>query len=942
MYLEAWRADIDRGLRAWPAVSHQVAIALFFNQSRAANTDQATTILQNYVTDHYLSMAGYPDAVGAIVGLTLDLISEIRALVIPANLDAEIDKLTDAPLDYMLEEAVGLTVADFRNYLTSPEQYFGQVMCSTPPVCIDLQTFNQTYLNLADSGYNNPSESFIYQFVPAAYNTVTISKLILLPPAEINRLLVDLGAVGSPPISLEEPNVMLGFIDTLDGDTTINEWRRGEDTGGGLIFADSSFYRQIFMNQPGDLGLRNSRPRAANDIYYTPVNELLSVGGSKPGVLANDFDPDGDSMTAELNPNAQPQHGTLQFNPGGNFDYNPTNPTAIYDTFQYRARDSEGLESGTYATVMIRFTEENVAPVAVYDYYWMNGTHPQQTNLLRSLDVAAPGLLENDFDVNGDPLTVQCDSLPSNGTLNCGSDGSFSYTPNRGYEGLDTFTYIAKDGPNATSESTTVTVEVRKGLVSIQAESDYYMVIKNRPLSVPAPGILINDTHEFGSPLMARYDSNTGVHGTVVIEPDGSVLFTPEPDFVGAANGVDYNALDAEGYLSNYGVVGFRIRESNAIPVATNDTYAFDVGAPLEVAEPGVLANDFDEDYDESLELTDFPSRDPLSSNLVNGTRFGTLALRPDGSFDYTPGAGFNGRDSFEYDDTSSTALVWIADRSINDAPIAVSDSYDVGSGGLIETAAPGVLANDSDSDGDPLRAWLETDASNGTLKLNGDGSFVYTPNQGFSGSDQFSYRVTDSVGGSHAALVNLNVQVGATFLDVPTDYWAFSFVEALAASGITAGCGNEDYCPKDHVTRAQMAVFLERGMNGSGFSPPPASGNVFLDVGTGDFAANFIEQLASDGITSGCGNNNYCPDAGVTRGQMAVFLLRGKYGASYSPPTATGVFSDVDLGYWAVHWIEQLAAEGITVGCGNGNYCPEGIVTRDQMAVFLVRTFGL
>jgi len=271
-----------------------------------------------------------------------------------------------------------------------------------------------------------------------------------------------------------------------------------------------------------------------------------------------------------------------------------------------------------------------------------------------------------------------------------------------------------------------------------------------------------------------------------------------------------------------------------------------------------------------------------------------------------------------------------------------VSDSYDVGSGGLIETAAPGVLANDSDSDGDPLRAWLETDASNGTLKLNGDGSFVYTPNQGFSGSDQFSYRVTDSVGGSHTALVNLNVQVGATFLDVPTDYWAFSFVEALAASGITAGCGNEDYCPKDHVTRAQMAVFLERGMNGSGFSPPPASGNVFLDVGTGDFAANFIEQLASDGITSGCGNNNYCPDAGVTSGQMAVFLLRGKYGASYSPPTATGVFSDVDLGYWAVHWIEQLAAEGITVGCGNGNYCPEGIVTRDQMAVFLVRTFGL
>jgi len=74
----------------------------------------------------------------------------------------------------------------------------------------------------------------------------------------------------------------------------------------------------------------------------------------------------------------------------------------------------------------------------------------------------------------------------------------------------------------------------------------------------------------------------------------------------------------------------------------------------------------------------------------------------------------------------------------------------------------------------------------------------------------------------------------------------------------------------------------------------------------------------------------------------MAVFLLRAKYGAGYSSPTATGVFGDVDLGHWAVHWIEQLAAEGITAGCGGGNYCPDAEVTRDQMAVFLVRTFEL
>ena len=158
----------------------------------------------------------------------------------------------------------------------------------------------------------------------------------------------------------------------------------------------------------------------------------------------------------------------------------------------------------------------------------------------------------------------------------------------------------------------------------------------------------------------------------------------------------------------------------------------------------------------------------------------------------------------------------------------------------------------------------------------------------------------------------------------------------------MTSGCGNDNYCPEHPVTRAQMAVFLERGMNGSSYSPSGATGNVFLDVGAGDFAAAWIEQLYADGITSGCGNNNYCPADAVSRAQMAVFLLRAKYGSGYSPPAATGVFNDVDLSYWAVHWIEALAAEGITAGCGNGNYCPEDPVTRAQMAVFLVRTFGL
>jgi hypothetical protein len=182
----------------------------------------------------------------------------------------------------------------------------------------------------------------------------------------------------------------------------------------------------------------------------------------------------------------------------------------------------------------------------------------------------------------------------------------------------------------------------------------------------------------------------------------------------------------------------------------------------------------------------------------------------------------------------------------------------------------------------------------------------------------------------------------GQLYSDVPVDFWAASYIYDLTEAGITSGCGGGNYCPSDPVTRAQMSVFLERGMRGAGYAPPAASGSMFADVGASDFAAAFIEQLANDGITSGCSDGAFCPNDPVTRAQMAVFLLRAIHGSGFSPPPASGLFLDVDVTYWAAPWIEQLAALGITAGCGGGNYCPEAPVQRDQMAVFLVRAFDL
>ncbi len=115
-------------------------------------------------------------------------------------------------------------------------------------------------------------------------------------------------------------------------------------------------------------------------------------------------------------------------------------------------------------------------------------------------------------------------------------------------------------------------------------------------------------------------------------------------------------------------------------------------------------------------------------------------------------------------------------------------------------------------------------------------------------------------------------------------------------------------------------------------------------DVPYGYWSESFIYRLYNAGVTSGCATSPvmYCPVTVVTRDQMAVFLLKAKYGSSYAPPAATGVFQDVPTTHWAAAWIEQLALEGITSGCGGGSYCPTTAVTRDQMAVFLVKAFNL
>ncbi|NES21120.1 MAG: hypothetical protein F6K41_19870 [Symploca sp. SIO3E6] len=183
-YKEAWRDDIDSGLRAWPGVSHEVAKALFFNPSRSPDTQRAEDVLQRYVTDHLLSMSGAPD----FVGLTAGVISDIIDAITPDFLLEPIRKLKEDLLNTLLKSAIGMTKQELQKYLTSPDTYFDEVLGSGAGENTNLQRFETDYLKMNDTEYFNPN------VVPAAYNTIVMSKLILLGQSEVNRLLSDLGS----------------------------------------------------------------------------------------------------------------------------------------------------------------------------------------------------------------------------------------------------------------------------------------------------------------------------------------------------------------------------------------------------------------------------------------------------------------------------------------------------------------------------------------------------------------------------------------------------------------------------------------------------------------------------------------------------------------------------------------------------------------------------
>ena len=176
------------------------------------------------------------------------------------------------------------------------------------------------------------------------------------------------------------------------------------------------------------------------------------------------------------------------------------------------------------------------------------------------------------------------------------------------------------------------------------------------------------------------------------------------------------------------------------------------------------------------------------------------------------------------------------------------------------------------------------------------------------------------------------------TFTDVtPTDYF-FDAANLLYANHVTSGCTPTTYCPTADVTRAQMAIFIVRSIYGGDIFPYSTTPH-FTDVQPTDFGFAWIQAFYELGITTGCGPQLYCPDESVSRDQMSVFIIRARYGSSYNfyyPPVP--YFTDVQQGAFAFNYIQRMKFDAITSGCTATTYCPSTLVTRGDMAIFIMR----
>ena len=562
-------------------------------------------------------------------------------------------------------------------------------------------------------------------------------------------------------------NVVVGSIPVVLGTPVVGEGYQFDDLSDGEIHSSSDFGSYVANVAPTFLGggdqavIEDAGPQSlvgwATGISPGPANESAQV----VRFLVTTDNPALFSAAPSVSAD-----GTLTFTPAPN-----AHGTA---TLTVQAQDNGGtglLGADTSAphTFLITIAPVNDAPTATDDTFsGLDGA---------LLSIAAPGVIANDVDVDGDPISARIVDGPLRGNVTFLADGSFNYVPGVGFRGTDSFRYVVSDG-FLDSNVATITVSLPHLNAIPVAVDDAYDTNEDTGLSVVAPGITGNDSDGDLDPLTAVVVT-APAHGSLVLDPSGAFRYTPAANYFGPDF---FTYLVTDGFAdSNLATVSILVAAVDEPPVALGDAFTVAEDSVLDSLLDTVLVNDVD------------PEGAPLTAVLVAAPAHGVVALAANGTFVYTPAPDYNGPDSFTYSASdgvllSAPATVTIVVTPTNDVPVATGEAYATDEDTPLIVAAPGLLANDVDIDGDRLTVVLVDRPIRGTVVANANGSFNYVPALNFSGTDSFAYRVSDGNGrDSNTVIVTLTVN---PLNDAPTataDTYAVSQDRALsvAAPGV-------------------------------------------------------------------------------------------------------------------------------------------------------------
>ena len=458
-------------------------------------------------------------------------------------------------------------------------------------------------------------------------------------------------------------------------------------------------------------------PPDAKDDFATVQED--PVAAVRIPVLDNDRDPDSDPIT--ITAATQPAHGHVSFTSGEVF-YLPDRDYNGPDSFTYTITSRDGSDT---ATVSVTVIPVNDPPVAMDD------------TAVTDEEVAVTiAVLANDSDVESGTPELSSVTQPAHGTAVSNADGTVTYTPAANFNGTDSFTYTVKDGPGGLSATATVTITVTPINDPPVAANDSATVNEDGAVTM---AVLANDSDADGDALSVSAVTQPA-NGQAAINPDGTISYAPNANF----NGMDsfaYTISDGNGGTAT-ATVTVTVNAVNDPPAAVNDAVTTAEDNAVIIA---VLANDSD------------PDGDALSVTGITQPAHGATVLNGNGTITYSPSANYNGADSFTYtisdgNGGTTTATVNITVTPVNDAPIAVDGTAVCNEDGQ----ASGILPA-ADPDGDLLAYQIVSPPTSGSVTILGNG-FTYTPNANFSGTDSFTYQVSDGVLGSFVATILIMV----------------------------------------------------------------------------------------------------------------------------------------------------------------------------------------